>query len=216
MALLAIVDWQISSRKTCWHVIWINVPVNSQHKLRHVQEWTLNKHYEMFISFLCTCHNVKHTAGFLCVCYWKYVPLAVISAFIRFSLNLSPWAFCSVLYLDILSFFEIMKKPRAWISFHLVKTKVMLKKWHHSFWLMSPILKPSFIEQKYHELLKLHHIRGFTTYAHVFCLIGPLWQRQAVERCYVNIFPQRPIWHLWSTWAVYGEQTDLFWSDETS
>lgn len=163
----------------------------------------------MFISFLCTCHNVKHTAGFLCVCYWKYVPLAVISAFIRFSLNLSPWAFCSVLYLDILSFFEIMKKPRAWISFHLVKTKVLLKKWHHSFWLMSPILKPSFIEQKYHELLKLHHIRGFTTYAHVFCLIGPLWQRQAVERCYVNIFPQRPIWHLWSTWAVYGEQTDL-------
>ncbi len=100
-------------------------PVNSQHKLRHVQEWTLNKHYEMFISIRCACHNVKYTAVF-CVCYWKYVPWVVISGFIWFSLNLSPWAFCSVLYLHILFFFEIKKKPKnKEISFRLIKTKVL-------------------------------------------------------------------------------------------
>jgi hypothetical protein len=49
MDLFVIVDLAKNLTEDEWQVIWINGPVNSHHKLGHVRESTLNKHYEMFI-----------------------------------------------------------------------------------------------------------------------------------------------------------------------
>lgn len=146
----------------------------------------------------------------------KYLGLQLVVFFIYSYMKL--FTFCLVKRMRIMSFCEIMKKRSAWI--HSFSSKQRFCSKMASFVLID-IADPQtkFYRTKISWIIKTQG--RFTTYARVLCLIGPLWQRRALERCYVNIFPQRPIWHFVehlssirrANW--HRENVHSFWSDET-